>query len=136
MKQAEIMNNPEQIRAGLEKLLEYIERSTNQKPLDEARRNCWRYAWPAPAVVKLVETDDSEESSEPLYSTAHNISAEGMDFYSPRELEMSTKVVVTLETEDGHLSIPATVLNSISSVGKPLVSITLTASMVSGRALM
>ena len=124
MKQAEMMNNIEQIKADLEKLLEHIERSTNQEPVDEVRRNIWRYSWPVPATVELIKAEGTEESSDPLYVTVHNISRESMDFYSPHELEMDTRVVITLDTEDGQLSIPATVLNSISSVGKPLVSVT------------
>lgn len=123
MEQAGMVNNIEQITAGLAKLIEHIERSTDQTPLDEARRATWRYSWPAPATVKLVEAEGSEESSDPLYVTVHNISAECVDFYSPHELEMDSKVVITLETEDGQLSIPATVLSCISSVGKPLVAV-------------
>ena len=123
MEQTETVHNLEQIKAGLAKLLEHIERTTNQGPVDEARRSTWRYSWPTPATVELVEAEGSEESSDPLYVTVHNISAECVDFYSPHELEMDSKVVITLETEDGQLSIPATVLSCISSVGKPLVAV-------------
>ena len=123
MEQAGMMNDLEQIKTGLDKLLEYVERSTNQEPLDEARRSTWRYSWPTPATVELVGGDGPEKSSEPLYVTVHNISRESVDFYSPHELEMDSKVVITLEGEDGELSLPATVLSSISSVGKPLVSV-------------
>ncbi|NIA08097.1 MAG: hypothetical protein GWP14_10780 [Actinobacteria bacterium] len=129
MKQAEMMNNLEQTKAGLEKLLEHIKQSTNQEPLDEARRSIWRYSWPVPATVEPIDADGSEKSSEPIYVTIHYISAESVDFYSPRELEIDSKVVITLETKEGPLSIPATVLHSISSVGKPLVAVDFDLSM-------
>ena len=71
----------------------------------------------------MVEPGDSEDSSELLYVTTHTISPTSLDFYSPRELEPNCKVVVTLETERGPLSIPATVIHAVTSVGRPLVAV-------------
>ena len=118
------MNDIEQTKARIERLLEEIGRSSGQRELEEARRKDWRYTWAVPATVQVVDSDDSQGSSEPLYVTTHNISTENMDFYSPQELDLGCKVIVTLQTEEGQLSIPGTVLHSISSVGKPLVAVT------------
>ena len=110
MAQADMTNNLEQTKASIESLLEEIKHHSNQKSLEDARRDPWRYTWAAAATVELVEPGDSEDSSELLYVTTHTISAASVDFYSPRELEPNCKVVVTLETEKGPLSIPATVM--------------------------
>ena len=117
------MNDIDQTKASLERLLEEIRISSGEQELDEARRRTWRYTWVAPATVEMIKAKDSEGSSEPLYVTTHNISGESLDFYSPQALETDSKVVVTLETQEGELSIPATVVHSISSVGKPLVAV-------------
>jgi len=123
MERSGIVSDAKQIKAGLEKLLKYIEESTRQEPQDDTRRQQWRYSWPAPATVKLADASEPAESSDILYITLHNISAENVDFYSPRELEIDSKVTIILETEDGQLCVPGTVLHSISSVSKPLVAV-------------
>lgn len=129
MTQAETVNDAEQTRAGLKKLLDYIEETTGQIPQSEDRRKNWRYSWPAPATVEVIEVpgqeqqEEQEESSNTLYVTVHGISAESMDFYSPRELDVDTRLTVTFDTEDGQLSVPAIVMRSLDSVGKPLVAV-------------
>ncbi len=97
----------------IERLLEQIERTTGQKAVSEARRASFRYIWLAPATVKLV---DSQSPSEPLLVTLGHISRDGLGFRSSRRLQPDQKVLVTLETDEGELQIPATVVHSSESV--------------------
>ena len=96
----------------IERLLEEIERTTEQTPVSEARRASFRYIWLAPITVKLV---DSQSPSEPLLLTAERISRHGLDFRSSRRLNVGQKVLVSLDTGEGELQIPATVVHSIES---------------------
>ena len=107
-------------RKDIEHLLEQIELSTGQEQVSTAKRATWRYAWTVPARVELV---DSRDSSEPLYITTRSISAEGLDFRSPRALERDCKVLIILETDEGELQIPATVMHSTESVGMPITGV-------------
>ena len=99
----------------IERLLEEIERSINQKPQNDARRASFRYVWPAHAAVELVDPDNS---SGPLFVTLGHISRDGLDFRSPRRFQVDQKVLITLETDEGQLQIPATVVYSTQSVVK------------------
>ena len=102
-----------ELKKHINRLLEQIELSTNQKPGPDARRASFRYTWPAHASVKLVGPDDS---SEPLFVTLGHISRDGLDFRSSRRLQPDQKVLVTVETDEGELQIPATVVHSTESV--------------------
>ena len=73
-----------------------------------------------PATVKLL---DSNGSPEPLYVNTRTICAEGLDFHSPHELKHGCKVLMTLETDEGELQIPATVVHLTQSVGMPIVGV-------------
>ena len=113
--------NAAEIKERVGRFLEQIERSTKQRNLDDARRESWRYLWAAAGTVELV---DCKDSAKPLYITTHCISAESLDFHSPRTLDPGCKVLINLETDEGQLQIPATVVHCTPSVGKPLVGVT------------
>ncbi len=101
-------------------LMEQIEASATQEPQEDARRSSFRYAWPVQATIELVDADDS---SEPLFVTVGHISRDGSDFRSSRELKPGQNVLVTLETDQGQLRIPATVVHSTQSVVKFVVGV-------------
>ena len=107
-------------RKDVERLLKQIELSTGQAQVPAAKRATRRYAWVASARVELV---DSRDSSEPLYITTRSISAEGLDFHSPHAFEPDCKVLIILETDEGELQIPATVMHSTESVGMPITGV-------------
>ena len=109
-----------ELRESIIRLLEQIERTTGQKPQPDARRASFRYAWPVQATIELVDADDS---SEPLFVTVGHISRDGSDFRSSRELEPDEKVLVTLETDQGQLQIPATVVHSTQSIVKFVIGV-------------
>ena len=104
----------------IEHLLEQIELATGQEPLSEARRASWRYTWAAHVAIEFVDPNDS---SDPLHVTTRTIFAHGLDFRSPRILERGCKVLITLQTDEGELQIPATVMHSTTSVGMPIVGV-------------
>ena len=108
------------MRKQINRLLEQIETSTDQEPKSDARRASFRYVWPGHATVELI---DSENSPEPLLVTVAHISRDGSDFRSPRKLEPNQKVLVTLETDQGQLQIPATVVHSTQSVLKFVIGV-------------
>jgi hypothetical protein len=109
-----------ELRKRVNRLLEQIERTTGQKPQPDARRASFRYAWPARATVELVVRDNS---SEPLFVTLGHISRDGLDFRSSRRFQPGQKVLVTLETDEGELQIPATVVHSTESVVRFVVGV-------------
>ena len=108
------------VKERITRLLEQIKGSTNQEPQSDARRTSFRYAWPGHATVELVETDNA---SEPLLVTVGHISRDGLEFRSPGKLEPDRKVLVTLETDEGQLQIPAIVVHSTESVGRPIIAV-------------
>ena len=114
------MSKVTEIKRHIDRLLEQIERSTNQESRPDARRASFRYAWPAHATVELVDPDNS---SEPLFVTLGHISRDGLDFRSSRKLQPDQKVLITLETDEGELQIPATVVHSTESVVKFVVGV-------------
>ncbi len=109
-----------EVTKHIERLLEQIKLSAGQGQVPDAKRAAWRYAWVASARVELV---DSGDSSEPLYITIRNISTEGLDFHSPHAFEPDCKVLIILETDEGELQIPATVMHSTESVGMPITGV-------------
>ena len=114
------MPNVADVKKDIERLLAQIERSSGQKQLSDARRAAWRYMWTVCGTVKVVE---SNGPSKQLYITTRGISSEGLDFRSPRILELGCKVLITLETDQGQMQIPATVIHSTESVGMPIVGV-------------
>ncbi len=109
-----------EVKERLDCLLEQIKGSTNQKPQLATRRTAFRYVWPGHATVELVAPDDS---SEPLSVTVGHISRGGLDFRSPRRFHVDQKVLVSLETDQGQLQIPATVMHSTESVLKFIIGV-------------
>ena len=107
----------------LNRLLGQIKLAAGQEEVEvpEAKRACWRYTWVAPGTVEFV---DSKDSFEPLYITTSTISAQSLSFRSPRTFERGCKVLINLETDEGELKIPATVMHSTESVGMPIVGVT------------
>ena len=99
----------------IERLLEEIERTTEQTPVSDTRRASFRYVWPGHATVEFVDPDNV---SEPLLVTVGHISRDGLDFRSQRRFQVDQKVLITLETNEGQLQIPATVVYSTQSVVK------------------
>lgn len=109
------------MKERIDRLLKQIELSTGQKQIPDTKRSPWRYTWVVPATAEVV---GSKDLSEPLHITTRTISAEGLDFHSPSMLEPDTKVLIKLDTDEGKLQIPATVIHSTVSVGMPLVGVT------------
>ena len=107
------MSQVAELTKHIERLLEEIERTTEQTAVSEARRASFRYIWLAPITVKLV---DSQSPSEPLLVTLGRISRYGLDFRSSQRLEVDQKVLVGLDTDEGELQIPSTVVHSSESV--------------------
>ena len=108
------------VKERITRLLEQIKGSTNQKPQLDTRRTSFRYAWPGHATVEFVETDNP---SEPLLVTVGHISRGGVDFRSSRKLESEQEVLITLETDQGQLQIPATVMHTTESVLKFVIGV-------------
>ena len=108
------------MREQIKRLLEQIKSSSNQTPQSDARRASFRYNWPGHAMVELVDPDTS---SEPLFVTVGHLSQDGLEFRSSHELKPGQKVLVTLETDEGQLQIPATVVHSTQSVGRPIIAV-------------
>ena len=100
--------------------LEQIEFATEKEQVPIAKRAVWRHKWVTPVMVEFV---NSKGSSELLYVVTRTISAEGLDFRSPRMLERGLKVLIFLETEEAQLQIPATVMHSTESVGMPIIGV-------------
>ena len=102
------------------RLLEQIERSSNQAAQSDARRASFRYVWPGHATVQPLDPDDS---SEPLLVTVAHITRDSLDFRSPRRFQIDQKVLITLETDQGQLQIPATVVHTTESVVKFIIGV-------------
>ena len=108
------------IRERITRLLEQIELLTWQRQSPEIRRGTWRRTWGAPGTLEFVDPNGSFES---LYVTTRSISTEGLDFRSPRMPKPGGKVLINLETDEGELQIPATVIHSTQSVGMPITGV-------------
>jgi len=109
-----------ELKERINRLLEQTELATGQEPLSEARRASWRYTLLAPATVEFVDPVDSPKL---LYVTTRTITAHSLDFRSPSVLERGQKLLITLDTDEGQLRIPATVVHSTESVGMPIVGV-------------
>jgi len=46
-----------------------------------------------------------------------------LDFHSPRMLKRGSKILINLQSEEGELQIPATVIHSTESVGMPITRV-------------
>jgi len=108
------MSQVTELTKQIERLLEEIGRTTEQTPVS------FRHVWPGHATVEFVDADNL---SEPLFVTVGHISRDNLDFRSSRELEPGEKVLVTLETDQGQLQIPATVSHSTGSVAGFIVGV-------------
>ena len=62
--------------------------------------------------MKLV---GSQSPSELLLVTLGQISRDGLEFRSSQRLKVDQKVLVGLETDEGELQVPATVVHSTES---------------------
>ena len=109
-----------EVRNRVQCLLEQIERYTGQKQAPEIRRATWRRVWATSGTVEFV---DFKGYYEPLYITTYTISAHGLDFRSPRRPKPGCKVLINLQTDEGELQIPATVMHSTESVGMPVTGV-------------
>lgn len=109
-----------QVTKNIERLLQQIKLYTGQEEVSLAKRDTGWHMWATPATVEFV---DPKYSSEPLYITTRTISAQGLDFRSPRRLKRGCKVLITLETAEGQTQIPATVMDSTESIGMPIVGV-------------
>ncbi len=111
------------VKKCLNRLLGQIKLAAGQEEVEVsgAKRACWRYRWVVPGTIVFV---DSKDSSRLLFITTSTISAEGLDFRSSRILERGCKVLINLETDEGELRIPGTVIHSRESVGMPITGVT------------
>ena len=114
------MPNTVDLRNRVQDLLQHIELSTGQKQLPEMKRACTRYTWIAPATIEFV---DHKDFSEPVFITTRTISAQSLDFRSPRIPKPGCKVLINLETDIGELRIPGTVVHSTASVGMSITAV-------------
>ena len=115
------MSNVAEMSEHLGRLLEQIEFATGLQQVPIAKRATWRHRWVGPVTVEFV---NSKGSSESLYAATRSISAQGLDFRSPRMLKRGCKVLICLATHEGQLQIPATVMHSTESVGMPIIGVT------------
>ena len=114
------MPNVAELTKDIEYYLEQIKLASGQEQVPIAKRATWRYRWVTPVTVEFI---NSKGSSESLYAATCSISAQGLDFRSPRMLERGCKVLICLESHDGQIQIPATVKHSTDSVGMPTVGV-------------
>ena len=114
------MSTTAETKERLMSFLEQVRQTTGQEPLSEARRASWRYTWVEPITVRII---DGGQESELLYANTKTIFADGMDFRSPRSFEQDCKVLITIDSEDGTIEIPATVVHSTGSVGMGIVGV-------------
>ena len=109
-----------EMREQIDSLLEQIKQSLHKDAQIDTRRASFRYVWPGHASVQLVGPD---ESSEPLLVTVGHISRNSLDFRSPRRFHVDQKLLITLETDQGPLQIPATVMHTTESVLKFVIGV-------------
>ncbi len=108
------------MREQIDSLLNQIERSLHAGTQTDGRRDSFRYVWPGHAAVQLV---DSNGSSEPLLVTVGHISRNSLDFRSPQRFKIDQKLLIILETDQGQLQIPATVMHTTESVLKFVIGV-------------
>ena len=108
------------MREQIDSLLNQIEQSLHAGTQTDGRRTSFRYVWPGHATIQLL---DSNGSSEPLLVTVAHISRNSLDFRSPQRFKIDQKLLVTLETDQGQLQIPATVIHTTESVLKFIIGV-------------
>ena len=108
------------IRQRITCLLRQIEFASGQRPSPESRRATWRRTWAARGTLEFL---DPKGSFEPVYVTTRTISTEGLDFRSARMPKRGCRVLLNLQTDEGQLRIPATVVHSTTSVGMPITGV-------------
>ena len=108
------------LKDQLQRLLRHIKFHTGQREKSEWRRDNFRFLWQVPAQVELL---DSNEISEPVNVLTGTISASGIDFRSYRSLKRGQKVLITVETDDGHVQIRGTVMHSTDLFSKDKVGV-------------
>ena len=108
-------------RTKFQRLLKQIKLCTGQEEMPECRRASFRLVWSAPAEIKPLNPNGFPS---PLYARTRTISAHGLGFISPRELQLGQRVVITLEANEGEVQIPAMVVRLTPSVGMPTVGVT------------
>jgi hypothetical protein len=109
-----------EMREQIDSLLDQIEQSLHAGTQIDGRRASFRCVWPGHATVQLV---DSNGSSEPLLVTVGHISRDSLDFRSPQRFKIDQKLLITLETNQGQLQIPTTVMHTTESVIKFIIGV-------------
>ena len=110
------------LKDQLQRLLRHIKFHTGQADKSEWRRDNFRFIWQVPAQIQLL---DPNEASEPIDVWTGTISASGIDFRSSRSLERGQKVLITLETDNGHVQIHGTVVHSTDLISRHKVGVKL-----------
>lgn len=113
-------NSSAETKQSIEHFLEQIELSTGQKQVHDKRRSAWRYQWHGSAIVRCL---DSGLPSEPLYVLASHISPIGLEFRCSCTLDPGQKVMITLDSPDGDLEVPATVVHATASIGRNIIGV-------------
>ena len=108
------------LKDQLQRLLRRIKFYTGQREKSEWRRDNFRFIWQVPAQVELL---DSDEITEPIDVWTGTISASGIDFRSPCNLKRGQKVLITIETDDGHMQISGTVVYSTNLFSKDKIGV-------------
>ena len=104
----------------LQRLLRRIKFYTGQSEKSEWRRGSYRFIWSVPATVEVLEPNDA---SELLNVRTGTISAQGIDFLSPRKLKRGQKVLITLEADNSQVQIVGTVVHSTDLFSKDKVGV-------------
>ena len=102
------------------RFLEHIELSTGQIQLPDKRRSAWRYEWHGSAVVRCLDTG---VPSEPMYVLASHISPVGLEFRCSCKLDPGQEVMITLDSPEGDLEVPATVVHATASIGRNIIGV-------------
>jgi len=98
----------------MEKLVEQLRTSTSQNEQSEWRRKCWRMKFEAPGMAAL---ECSSITDDPIYLTTHDINPDGLGFLCHHKLTIGQKLIINIETENGEIEIPATVMHCTTTVG-------------------
>ena len=106
----------------LQRLLRRVKFCSGQQDKSEWRRDNYRFILQVPAQVQIL---DPNEDQEPIDVLAGTISANGIDFRSPRALERGQKVLITLETNDGPVQVCGTVVHSTDMISRHKVGVKL-----------
>ncbi len=99
--------------AQMKKLFSELLRKYNFVPKHEFKRQYWRMPYVTHGYVQVL----GENYQEPIYITIQNISEAGIGFIAKEKLNPTQKVNVVLETNEGEIEIPATIVHCTESVG-------------------